>query len=152
MFFSSEIVSALSYLHSVGITHRDIKPKNILLDTEGHVVIIDFGFSKRIQERTFTMCGTQKYMAPEMIACTGHDKAVDWWALGILVYEMLVGYAPFFDDNPFLISQKILTEPIKWPRNMNAGAKDLIQNFLERDKIKRLGSRLGGEEDVKNHR
>lgn len=152
LFFSSEIVSALSYLHSVGIVHRDIKPKNILLDREGHVVIIDFGFSKKIHERSNTLCGTQKYLAPEMIACTGHDKGVDWWALGIMVYEMLVGYPPFFDDNPFLTSQKILTEPIKWPRNLQAAAKDLIQQLLDRDKTKRLGSREGGAENVMNHR
>ena len=91
LFFSAEIVSALSYLHSLGIVHRDLKPENILLDKEGHVVIVDFGFSKKITERSSTMCGTQKYLAPEIIECTGHDKAVDWWVLGILIYEMLVG-------------------------------------------------------------
>ena len=152
LFFSAEIVSALSYLHSLNIVHRDLKPKNILLDKEGHVVIIDFGFSKKITERSSTLCGTQKYLAPEIIECTGHDKGVDWWALGILIYEMLVGYPPFFDENPFLISQKILTEKIKWPRNINAAAKDLIEKLLERDRTKRLGSTVDGAEAVKNHR
>jgi protein kinase X len=152
LFFSAEIVSALSYLHSLNIVHWDLKPKNILLDKEGHVVIIDFGFSKKITERSSTLCGTQKYLAPEIIECTGHDKGVDWWALGILIYEMLVGYPPFFDENPFLISQKILTEKMKWPRNINAAAKDLIEKLLERDRTKRLGSTAEGAEAVKNHR
>ena len=152
LFFSAEIVSALSYLHSLSIVHRDLKPENILLDKEGHVVIVDFGFSKKITERSLTMCGTEKYLAPEIIECTGHDKAVDWWALGILIYEMLVGYPPFFDENPFLTSQKILNEKIKWPRKMDASAKDLIEMLLERDKTKRLGSSSSGAEDVKNHK
>ena len=152
LFFSAEIVSALSYLHSLGIVHGDLKPENILLDKEGNVVIVDFGFSKKITERSSTMCGTQKYLAPEIIECTGHDKAVDWWALRILIYEMLVGYPPFFDENPFLTSQKILTEKIKWPRKMDASAKDLIEKLLERDKTKRLGSSSSGAEDVKNHK
>ena len=116
------------------------------------MVIVDFGFSKKITDRSSTMCGTQKYLAPEIIDCTGHGKAVDWWALGILIYEMLVGYPPFFDDNPFLTSQKILTEKIKWPRKMDASAKDLIGQLLERDKTKRLGSSSSGAEDVKSHR
>ena len=152
LFFSAEIVSALSYLHSLSIVHRDLKPENILLDKDGHLVIIDFGFSKKISERSSTKCGTEKYLAPEIIDCSGHDKAVDWWALGILIYEMLVGYPPFFDDNPFLTSQKILTEKLKWPRKMDAAAKDLIGKLLERDRTARLGSSIGGAEEVKNHK
>ena len=146
-FISAEIASALSYLHSLSIVHRDLKPENILLDKEGHIVIIDFGFSKKIIESSSTLCGTQKYLAPEIIDCTGHDKAVDWWALGIIIYEMLVGYPPFFDENPFLTSQKILNEKLKWPRRMDAAAKDLIEKLLERDKTKRSGG-----EEVKNHK
>jgi protein kinase X len=152
LFFSAEIVSALSYLHSLNIVHRDLTPTNILLDKEGHLVIIDFGFSKIIPERSWTMCGMHKYLAPEIIECAGHNKAVDWWALGIIIYEMLVGYQPFFDENPFLIAEKILTEDIKWPRKIDSVAKDLIENLLERDRTKRLGSSGGGAEDVKNHR
>jgi len=150
LFFSAEIVSAVSYLHSLSIVHRDLKPKNILLDKEGHLVIIDFGFSKKIQQRSSTLCGTQAYLAPEIIEVVGHDHAVDWWALGIIVYEMLVSYPPFFDDNPFLVSEKILSEKLKWPRRMDTVAKDFIEKLLDRDKTKRLGSK-GGEE-VKNHK
>jgi serine/threonine protein kinase len=152
LFFSAEIVSALSYLHSLSIVHRDLKPKNILLDKQGHVVIIDFGFSKKIQQRSSTMCGTQAYLAPEIIECVGHDKAVDWWALGIISYEMLVGYPPFFDDNPFLVSEKILSEKLKWPRRMDTVAKDVIEKLLDRDTRKRLGSKDIGGEEVKQHK
>ena len=98
------------------------------------------------------MCGTPQYLAPEIIQVDGHDKAVDWWALGILIYEMLVGFPPFFDDNPFLIHQKILNEKIKWPRKINFAAKDLIEKLLVRDKSKRLGSTNDGSEQVQNHK
>ena len=95
------------------------------MDKEGHVVIIDFGFSKKITERSSTLRDTQKYLAPEII-----DKGLDWWALESLSMKC-------FQDI-VLISQKILTEKIQWPRNINAAAKDLIEKLLERDRTKRL--------------
>jgi len=152
LFFSAEIVSAFSYLHSLHIAYRDLKPENILLDREGHVVITDFGFSKAIPDRTWTLCGTPEYLAPEIIQSKGHNKAVDWWALGILIYEMLAGYPPFFDDNHFVIYEKILAGKISWPRHFDPVAKDLIQKLLIQDRTKRLGSMKDGAEDVKNHK
>ena len=152
LFFSAEIISALSYLHSLNIVYRDLKPENILLDREGHVVITDFGFAKRVPDRTWTLCGTPEYLAPEIIQSKGHNKAVDWWALGILIYEMLAGYPPFFDDNTFVIYQKILAGRIEWPKNLDKVAKDLIKKLLVKDRTRRLGSMKGGAEDIKNHR
>jgi protein kinase X len=152
LFYSAEIVSAFSFLHSLSITYRDLKPENILLDRDGHVVITDFGFAKKVPDRTWTLCGTPEYLAPETIQSKGHNKAVDWWALGILIYEMLVGYPPFCDENPIVIYEKILEGKIKWPRIIDTVAKDLIERLLVQDRTKRLGSMREGAEDVKNHK
>ena len=124
LFYTAEIVSAFSYLHSLHIVYRDLKPENILLDKEGHIVITDFGFSKKVPDITWTLCGTPEYLAPEIIKSKGHNKAVDWWALGVLLYEMLTGYPPFSDENSFIIYEKILAGRITWPPQVDDNARD----------------------------
>lgn len=110
-FYAAEIVLVLEYLHEQqgGVAYRDLKPENLLLDAQGHVKLVDFGFAKRLGYKndkpveTYTLCGTPEYLAPEVIQNKGHTTAVDWWALGILIYEFLTGYPPFWHQNPIEI-------------------------------------------------
>ena len=152
LFFSAEIVSAFSYLHSLNIVYRDLKPENILLDKAGHVVITDFGFAKKVPDRTWTLCGTPEYLAPEIIQSKGHNKAVDWWALGILIYEMLAGYPPFWDENTNVIYEKIVEGEIAWHTQVEGLAKDMISKLLEKDSTKRLGNMKLGAQEILNHK
>merc|ERR1719355_427429 len=104
-------------MHSLQVIFRDLKPENILLDGEGYLKITDFGFAKVMKTaRTLTLCGTPDYLAPEIVAGKGHGKGVDWWTLGILIYEMLASFPPFFDDEPMMTYRKIIQCRIKFPR------------------------------------
>eukprot|EP00759_Apiculatamorpha_spiralis_P012845 PhF_6_TR19704/c0_g1_i1/m.28770 len=150
-FYHAELVLAFEYLHSFDIIYRDLKPENLLLDAKGHVKITDFGFAKIVPERTFTLCGTPEYLAPEVIQSKGHGKAVDWWTMGILLYEFIAGYPPFFDESPFKIYEKILEGKLKFPNWFDSRARDLIKGLLMTDHTKRLGTLKNGVADIKNH-
>jgi protein kinase A len=95
-FFGAEVALALDYLHCLDIVYRDLKPENILLGSDGHIKITDFGFAKLVPDITWTLCGTPDYLAPEIVQSKGYNKSVDWYALGVLIFEMLAGYPPFY--------------------------------------------------------
>jgi protein kinase A len=150
-FYLASIVLAIDYLHAKNIIYRDLKPENLLLDRVGYLRIADFGFAKVVEDRTFTLCGTPEYLAPEIVLSQGHGKAVDWWALGILAFEMLAGYPPFFDDHTLGIYEKILRNEVAFPSHVDPYAKDLIRGLLTADRSKRLGNLRGGAKDVMGH-
>ena len=152
-FYIAHIITIFEYLHSKNIVYRDLKPENILINKNGYLKLTDFGFAKQLEnEKTYTLCGTPEYLAPEIILNKGHGKAVDWWTLGILLYEMLVGIDPFSDDDPMKTYQKILKGKINFPKTINKDAKSLIKHLLTQDTSKRFGCLKNGVKDILNHR
>jgi serine/threonine protein kinase len=130
-----------------------LKPENILLDARGYVKLTDFGFAKHIPDnRTFTMCGTADYLAPEIIMGRGYGREVDWWALGVLIFEMLVGYPPFYDDNPYVIYENVINGAINWPPTPLPPQPDhLLRGLLQRDVTKRWGDTLLEDRNLRRH-
>lgn len=103
MFYSAQVALMFEYLQSKHILYRDLKPENVLIDEDGYLKLTDFGFAKVVETRTYTLCGTPEYLAPEVLLNKGHGKPVDWWTLGILTYEMIAGIDPFNDADPMMI-------------------------------------------------
>ncbi|XP_067893182.1 microtubule-associated serine/threonine-protein kinase 2 isoform X2 [Heterodontus francisci] len=170
MYFA-ETVLALEYLHNYGIVHRDLKPDNLLITSMGHIKLTDFGLSKiglmslttnlyegHIEKdaREFLdkqVCGTPEYIAPEVILRQGYGKPVDWWAMGIILYEFLVGCVPFFGDTPEELFGQVISDEIAWPDGDDAlppDAEDLISKLLRQNPLERLGA--GSVYEVKQHR
>lgn len=141
-FYAAEIVSGLDYLHAAGVIYRDLKPENLLLTREGHIVMTDFGLSKEGLhdkfDRTGTFCGTPEYLAPEVLEGKGYTKAVDWWSFGTLVFEMLTGLPPFYSEDVQEMYSKIMTADLEFPSFMGADARDLLSKLLERNDENRL--------------
>ncbi|XP_029606290.1 microtubule-associated serine/threonine-protein kinase 2 isoform X3 [Salmo trutta] len=170
MYFA-ETVLALEYLHNYGIVHRDLKPDNLLITSMGHIKLTDFGLSKiglmslttnlyegHIEKDTREfldkqVCGTPEYIAPEVILRQGYGKPVDWWAMGVILYEFLVGCAPFFGDTPEELFGQVISDEIIWPEEEEAlpnDAQDLICKLLRQNPLERLGT--GSAFEVKQHR
>jgi len=153
-FYGLQVGSAFAFIHSKNIIHRDLKPENLLLDTKGYSKLTDFGFAKVVEPgaRTYTLCGTPEYIAPEVLLNKGHGKPVDWWTLGILIYEMIVGQPPFCDEEPMGIYQKILAGKIYFPKYFDRNAKALVKKLVTADLSKRYGNLKAGSDDIIKHK
>ena len=157
-FYALQIALAIGYLHSKGIMHRDLKLENILVDESGYLKIIDYGLAKTLPESnlTRTFCGTPEYLAPEMVTQQGHNFSVDWWALGILIYEMLIGVTPFYNKERRLLLLKIRQSRVVFPDKRKYKIDysdefvDIVQKLLDKDKETRLGTATDFDEIV-NH-
>ena len=152
-FYIIELVLAIEFLHKNKMLYRDLKPENILIGADGHIKITDFGLSKIISEneKTYTICGTVQYLAPEILGGQGYNNSVDWWSLGCIMFEMLTCKFPFKYRKERL-SLDIYKKKVIFPDYVEESARDLISKFLEIDPSKRLGSGENGSENVKAHR
>jgi len=153
-FYGAQTAAAFAYIHSKNIIHRDLKPENLLMCQNGYQKLTDFGFAKVLEPgaRTYTLCGTPEYIAPEVLLNKGHGKPVDWWTLGILIYEMIVGQPPFCDEEPMGIYQKILAGKIYFPKYFDKNAKALVKKLLTADLSKRYGNLKAGSDDILKHK
>merc|ERR1719197_953785 len=149
-FYGAQTAAAFEHIHSKNIIHRDLKPENILLCPDEYSKLTDFGFAKIVEPgaRTYTLCGTPEYIAPEVLLNKGRGKPVDWWPLGILIYEMIVGQPPFCDEEPMGIYQKILAGKIYFPKYFDKNAKTLVKKLLTADLSKRYGNLKAGPDDI----
>ena len=150
-FYAAEVVAALAALHGRGVVYRDLKPENLLLDAGGHLKVADFGFAKALPRggRTYTLCGTPDYLAPEVILNKGHGPSADWWAAGVLIYEMLAGAPPFVEADVGATYRRAVEGRFAVPPHFSAAARDLVRRLLQVDLSQRLGCLAGGVGDIK---
>lgn len=150
-FYTACILDGLAYMHSKNICHRDLKAENVMLDKDGYCVIIDFGFAKKVDHKTFTLCGTPFYLAPEALLSKGYDKGVDYWAMGVILYEMLIGCEPFYAMDEMGLYRQICEFNYYIPDFVKDGAANLINRIFKKAK-KRIGCLVGGVRDIRDHK
>ncbi len=157
-FYAAEMILAIEYLHQSGVVYRDLKPENVLIDSEGHVRLTDFGLSKSGLEatsgRTESFCGTPEYLAPEIIKDQEYGYSVDWYSFGLVVYEMLTGINPFKTGQDLSLVEKmnlIVSKEIPIPKKLSPEARDLLKQILRKEPTERIGCRDGGVDELKAH-
>lgn len=153
-FYAAEILLAIEYIHQQGYIYRDLKPENILISENGHIKLADMGFCNELKEgdKKYTTCGTTDYMAPEILLCQGYDRSADLWAFGILIFEMLAGYAPFERDDERDMISACLKGNIVFPENFDEQAQNLVKSLCKATTTERLGmDPLRKTEDIKAH-
>ena len=156
-FYAAEITSALGYLHTFNIIYWDLKIENILLDANGHIILTDFGvckeklkFGNGIHETTM-ICGTPECPAPEVLNKQECSYNVDWWCLGVVTYEMMYGRPPFYSQEVAQMHDSIFHKPLQLHYHITSSAQNLLKGLLQKDKVARLGSGIGDDEDIKAH-
>jgi hypothetical protein len=151
-FYSASVLMAFCQIHGRKIAYRDLKPENLVMDAEGFLKVVDFGLAKVVSGKTWTLCGTPDYLAPEIILNEGHDLAVDYWALGVLIYEMTAGMPPFYADDPMEVYEKILSGHVSIPSHFSKSLSDIVKKLLKTYQSKRLGNTKGGTGAVMKHK
>mmetsp|Transcript_15562 Transcript_15562/g.33527 ORF Transcript_15562/g.33527 Transcript_15562/m.33527 type:complete len:757 (+) Transcript_15562:50-2320(+) len=150
-FYSATIVLVFEYIHEQKIAYRDLKPENLVLDEYGYCRVVDLGLTKRCNNgKTWTMCGTPDYLAPEIITGKGHDWGVDYWALGVLIYELCYGLPPFYDENRIKTAKKVIKRQFWIPPHFTHQLVDIVSRLLT-DQSKRLGRTRNGVSGIKKH-
>jgi serine/threonine protein kinase len=153
-FYVVEIILAIEFLHKNNMLYRDLKPENIMVDSSGHIKLTDFGLSKMFKksnDKAFTICGTPQYLAPEILSDVGYDNSVDWWSLGCVMYEMLVGKAPFRIPKGSYLTADLYKKKLYVPDYVTYDAKDLISKLLVPNPKNRLGHGKDGSKNIKEH-
>ena len=155
-FYSGAVVLIFEYLHDRKIVYRDLRPENLMLDACGYPKLIDFGIAKEVPTKTWTLCGSPEYLAPEVVLNQGHNRSADWWALGVLLYELLMGVTPFgAEDDPMLTYQNIvkgvLPAALKTKKGVSGHAHNIISRLLHKKPTERLGCMRLGSQEVKRH-
>jgi serine/threonine protein kinase len=149
-FYFAEILLGLRSLHRKEIAYRDLKPENIVIDVDGHARLTDFGLSRLdMYENSMSFCGSPEYMSPEILMGEGHSKVVDFYCLGALLYEMLVGLPPFYDRDPHKMHNRVLNEDVSLPENLTVECQDILKGLLAKDPCERLGA--NGPREIMKH-
>mmetsp|Transcript_1989 Transcript_1989/g.5368 ORF Transcript_1989/g.5368 Transcript_1989/m.5368 type:complete len:788 (-) Transcript_1989:173-2536(-) len=150
-FYVAGVIEGFQHMHQRRIIYRDLKPENLLLNDSGHLKITDMGLAKFVIGKTYTTCGTPDYFAPELIATRGHTNAVDWWTLGILIFELMSGHPPFEASSAMSTYAKVMKGRINWPHKIVGAVKDLIQALLVKEPSERLPMLKGGIQNLRDH-